>query len=241
MSRPMRLWRESYAIKPSYGGSAGLSIVAHTSLILMAVVATRHAPEQLREQIAEMMVKFHVPEDRSAGQAPREERIQWLTLGAGPAVAPLVDLPSGQSAAGRQSETPTGIDVGNTEFNLAGLPALPGMDSVYSKIEVDSTVQRDPFSAAPAYPPELLAAGVQGSTVVRYVVDTTGRADMRTFQALRTSHSGFTKSVQEALPLMRFTPAKIGPGRVRQLVEQEFFFKIDSALIHSARRDTRSP
>jgi len=33
--------------------------------------------------------------------------------------------------------------------------------------------------------------------------------------------------VRAAIPYMRFFPAKVGPRRVRQLVEQEFSFKID--------------
>jgi TonB family protein len=239
MSRPLRVWRESYAVKTSAFGSAGLSFAAHAVVILAGVVATRHAPERVREQVAEMMAKFSVPEDRQAAQAPREERITWTTLGVAPGTGPLVDLPTGQSDAGRPAELDLGIPTGADEITVGRLPQLYGPDSVYSIIEVDSTVQRDPFSAAPVYPPNLLERGVQGSAIVRYVVDTTGRADMRTFQAIRSTHAEFTTSVREALPLMRFTPAKIGASVVRQLVEQEFYFKIDPSVAQAGRKETK--
>jgi hypothetical protein len=241
MSRPLRVWRESYAVRRSYGGSALLSAAAHAGLIALAVVVTRTAPDLIREEIAEFAVRFHIPEDRAPGQAPQQERIQWMALGVAPGTGPLVDMPSGQSADGRPAELDFGFNLGDAAITVNATPRLAGMDSAYTIVEVDSTVQRDPFSAAPSYPAELLAAGVQGSSMVRYVVDTTGRADMRTFQELRTTHEGFTASVREALPLMRFTPAKIGPMRVRQLVEQEFFFKIDPSVVQAARRDQGAP
>jgi hypothetical protein len=43
---------------------------------------------------------------------------------------------------------------------------------------------------------------------------------------MKSSNPGFIDAVREALPYMRFKPAKIGPLKVRQLVEQNFTFKI---------------
>ena len=236
MSRPLRLWRESYAKHRSYGGSASLSLLAHASLVALAVVATRHAPEAILDEVREMAVRLNLPPDRTPNHAPRQERLQWLALGVPGGTGEFVDVNHGQSPDGRDAELNLGIDAGRTELNLEALAALRGADSVYSVVEVDSIVQRDPFSAVPEYPPELLSTNVQGSAVVRYVVDTTGRADMRTFEMLRTTHQLFATSVREALPLMRFTPAKLGALRVRQLVEQEFFFKIDPNVMQARRR-----
>jgi hypothetical protein len=235
MSRPLRVWRESYAVRRSYGGSVLLSAAAHVGIIALAVVVTRTAPDLIREEIAEFAVRFHIPEDRPHGQTPQREQIQWMALGVAPGTGALVDMPDGQSTDGRAAELDVGFDFGNAQVSVNAMPRIAGTDSAYTIVEVDSTVQRDPFSAAPSYPADLLAAGVQGSSMVRYVVDTTGRADMRTFQELRATHAGFTASVREALPLMRFTPAKIGLTRVRQLVEQEFFFKIDPSVAQAAR------
>ncbi|HYD52466.1 MAG TPA: energy transducer TonB [Gemmatimonadaceae bacterium] len=239
MSRPLRVWRDSYAVRGSYGGSAGLSLAAHALVVLASVVATRDAPERVREQLVEMIARYHVPEDRVAAQQGRQERISWVQLGVGTGTGPLVDLPTGQSTGGRDGGFELGLELGNDEITLGRLPTVLGADSAYTVVEVDSTVQRDPFSAAPAYPPELLAKGVQGVAMVRYVVDTTGRADMRTFQVLSSTHELFSLAVREALPQMRFTPAKIGQHAVRQLVEQPFQFRIQPSVAQVGRRDAQ--
>ena len=77
-------------------------------------------------------------------------------------------------------------------------------------------------SAAPAYPLDLLSQHIEGSVLARYVVDTTGFADMESFEVVRSTHEEFLRSVREALPYMRFSPAMIGTTKVRQLVEQSF-------------------
>jgi outer membrane biosynthesis protein TonB len=110
---------------------------------------------------------------------------------------------------------------------------LPGnQDSVFSILEVDTAVVRSQNSAAPAYPLKLLEAHVMGTVAARYVVDTTGFADTASFTVLRSTHPEFVAAVRDALPYMRFSPAKIGPLKVRQLVEQNFTFRInDTAAV----------
>jgi TonB family protein len=232
MSRVLRAWRESYAVKSTYGGSAGLSLVTHLGIVALAVIVTRHAPQTLKDEIEQLRVRWHVPEDRPAASAgQRQERIQFLALGVAPGTGPLTDLPDGHSPdAGERTQLDVVGKIGDADVRVPDMSRLLGVDSAYSVVEVDSIVQRDPLSAAPAYPAELLAAGVTGSALMRYVVDTSGRVDVRTIEPLRTSHALFARAVREALPLMRFSPAKIGPLPVRQLVEQEFFFKIDKPV-----------
>jgi hypothetical protein len=57
-------------------------------------------------------------------------------------------------------------------------------------------------------------------------VDTTGFADLESLEVLKSTNDGFVRAVRDALPYMRFSPAKIGPQKVRQLVEQSFTFRI---------------
>lgn len=240
MSRLLRTWRDSYVSPSAPGGSAGLSLLAHAAVVAAAVVGTQHAPEMIRERLADAAVRFHVPKDRPVGQAGSVERIQWSSLGVGISTGPLVDAPTGEGADGQARAPDLGLDIGNAAVDVPALPSLPGLENAYTIVEVDSTVQRDPFSAAPSYPPALLAKGVQGTAMVRYVVDTTGRADMRTFQVLSTTHPEFGEAVREAMPLMRFTPAKIGDERVRQLVEQPFNFEIAPATATAQQAGRRS-
>ena len=66
-----------------------------------------------------------------------------------------------------------------------------------------------------------------GFVSARYVVDTTGFADTASFEVMKSTHPEFIGAVRDALPYMRFRPAKIGQMKVRQLVEQMFTFRID--------------
>ena len=73
-------------------------------------------------------------------------------------------------------------------------------------------------------------SNVQGVVIGKFVIDTTGLADMRSFEVLRSDHEGFTTAVREALPAMRFHPAEVGGRRVKQLVQMPFSFSISMTL-----------
>jgi TonB family protein len=98
-------------------------------------------------------------------------------------------------------------------------------------LEVDTAAARYDESAAPPYPPSLLARRIEGSVAVQYIVDTTGRADTTSFVVLTSSHDEFSQAVKRTLPDMRFRSAVMGSRKVRQLVQQLFTFKIDTTLI----------
>ena len=65
--------------------------------------------------------------------------------------------------------------------------------------------------------------------MVRYVVDSLGRADVSTLEVVNASRVEFAVAVREALPNMHFTPARMGAKAVPQLVEQPFNFRIQKA------------
>ena len=66
-----------------------------------------------------------------------------------------------------------------------------------------------------------------GEVLVQFVVDADGHAQMWTFKVLRSSHPGFTQAVREAVPLMRFVPAKLSGRNVKQLVQMPFVFGLN--------------
>ena len=66
-------------------------------------------------------------------------------------------------------------------------------------------------------------------------------ADVTSFTVLKATHPEFVAAVRDALPYMRFSPAKIGPLKVRQLVEQSFSFKItDTGTVAPKRKPDNS-
>lgn len=76
------------------------------------------------------------------------------------------------------------------------------------------------------YPADLRQRGVEGSVTVQFVVDTSGRADMRTFTVTRSSDHLFSQAVRESVSSARFRPATRGGAKVRRLVNRTFNFCI---------------
>jgi hypothetical protein len=60
--------------------------------------------------------------------------------------------------------------------------------------------------------------------LVQFVVDTSGLPDMRTFRVLQSSSPFFSAAVREALPGLRFVPARLEGRRGRQIVQQPVTF-----------------
>jgi len=127
----------------------------------------------------------------------------------------------------------------NTASQSGGAGAVASMDAAaelammnallanaYQLVEVDSAATHDPTSAAPVYPPALEARGVEGHVIVRFIVDSTGLVDMSTVMTMEATAVEFDRAVREALPKMKFRPAKVGERRVRQLAEQLFKFEV---------------
>jgi len=221
----MRLWVNSYAKATPVVTSATLSVVAHAVVIGAWVVATLPPADLPSDSIANRIV-YLPPPDRVPTQRSSAPAVRYVALapegpesGLGPRmmgdarpVGP--DEPLGDKAR----------DSVNAQPAIAPEAVRP--DSVFSILEVDTAVVRTVNSAAPAYPLKLLQARITGSVSARYIVDTTGFADTTSFRVIKATNPEFVDAVKEALPYMRFQPAKIGSMKVRQLVEQQFSFHI---------------
>jgi len=224
----MRLWWGSYARRATVvlAGAWVISVLVHFVIIAVAVRRTRPAPGLAPDALPNR-VYYIPPPDRIPPPPGQTESIRYVAL------APqTLGVGLGASLMGEQK--PVAHDnaplPGNVTHDSTAPPAPvrapPTEDSVFTVLEVDSAVVRSASSAAPAYPLSMLNKSISGSVMARYVVDTTGFADTATFEVMRATHVDFVASVKAALPYMRFSPAKMGTRKVRQLVEQEFTFKI---------------
>ena len=105
--------------------------------------------------------------------------------------------------------------------------AVPVTESgVLFDFQVEKPASANPSNMPPRYPERLRAVGIQGGVVAKFVVDTAGHAEMRTFEVLNSEHEAFTAAVREALPEMRFFPAQVGGRKVRQLIQMPFTFSL---------------
>lgn len=114
---------------------------------------------------------------------------------------------------------------------IAG-PSAAQATKVAAKAPFEFQVERPatpaPDNAQPRYPDQLRKAGIGGVVIAKFVVDTNGRAEMKTLLIVKTDHDLFTNSVRQALPEMRFVPAILGGRRVKQLVQMPFIFALSS-------------
>jgi TonB family protein len=199
-------------------GITAASLVLHLAVGVALFVPLAQA---VRADLIDRLVVFLIPPNQTGGREAGHGMLPVpAAFQAGPRATGLdqggaasrIEAP-GVAAAARVSDTPEADQL------------LPG-DNALTVIEVDSEVVRDPTSAAPEYPPQLLSKGLEGWAMVRYVVDTLGQVDTLTYRVVQATHAGFAHAVRLALPNMRFRPAMQGGNRVRQLVEQTFRFRI---------------
>lgn len=213
-----------------------VSVVLHGALIATVVVAERAAgtPPPLPESFE--WAQFLIPKDRRAGSAPRRESITFFNAAA----------PGGKGMVVSDTPEPKQVEVAIPEGTAADeateVAAAPPpteeirADEVMTVLEVDTAAARFEDSAAPPYPASMLARKIEGSVAVQYIVDTSGVADTSSFVVLETTHADFAKSVKNTLPAMRFRAAKMNGAKVRQLVQQLFSFKIDTALLSAQQK-----
>jgi protein TonB len=206
-----------------------ISVVTH-ALLIGAAVASTSRPANVDPDWIENRAYYLPPPNRMPSQQASGETIKYVELapeGIGTGFG-NTDIGGGDRVLPKEIAENPG-DLGRDLTSSEAAPKLAGGDSVFTQLEVDSTVTRYPGSAAPAYPADMLKQGVQGSVITQYVVDTSGFADTTSLKIMSTTHPQFSDAVRAALPYMRFFPAKVGSKRVRQLVEQEFSFKIEQS------------
>lgn len=204
-----------------------VSLVAHAGVVWIAVDATAGG-RQLPADQREARVFFLLPPDRVDVRIHQTDAIQWGRIGSDMDNGRHLTRPGEglrlqeQAYGARQWGERSGAR-GQVPFGPAA-SLVP--DTVFSVLEVDETVERFDGSAAPVYPRELLALGMEGLVQAEYVVDSTGRVDSATIEVLYSDDPRFTESVRTALGLMRFRPARRGGKAVRQSVAQKFRFRI---------------
>ena len=166
---------------------------------------------------------------------PVQEQLSYVALGG----VPVITKQPAVGVTPEKKDAPPSIVPEPVGGGDARPPAEAHEDidtRAFSEIEVDSAVVRDPSSEGPVYPAALLSKGVEGATLVTFVVDSTGRPDVRSFISLMTTDTLFAIAVRDALPRMKFSPAKRNGAPVRQLVEQKFTFRIPKPVDTRVKR-----
>lgn len=212
---------------------AGVSLTVHAALVLALVTGGQRmlAPSRAtQETVITTAIRYLLPPSTPA-PTPQDPGAQFSgTRGAEQAPPTTYVAPS--------DPLPLLGELSLAEEKRATLPLAveAAAQNAFTLLDVDSAATRDPDSAVPLYPRVLELKGIEGSALVRFVVDTDGRADIETFRIVEESHRLFGQAVRDALPRMKFRPALMGEKTVRQLIEIPFGFRLVTRGMLEMRR-----
>jgi len=231
---------ESKAKKQRRIGGSLTSIIVHAGLVVGLVAVTANAGLK-NEKVKEEKVDFvEVKKDEPKPPEPEKpppppdavvtppppKGFQVLSAPVEiPNVIPDIDL--SKKVTDEADFSGKGVAGGVAKGVEGGKGPVPQGDQPYFDFQVEKPVVMAPGSQGPAYPDMLRSAGIEGQVLAQFVVDTTGRADMGTFKALKSDNDLFTTAVKNALARMRFLPAEVGGRKVKQLVQQPFQFSLN--------------
>jgi len=121
----------------------------------------------------------------------------------------------------------TGLSV-ESGVRAPGWPESPGPWSVVETPSSSLWMEAPLLLAAPppSYPPALRDAGVEGTVVVRLVVDSLGRAAPGSLRAIRSDHPGFITPALRSLRSAKFRPARMAGRAVAVLVDVPVQFRL---------------
>jgi len=116
-----------------------------------------------------------------------------------------------------------------TPRGVSGPPGEGVTPVVQLRLTIRHITQRARVKAgqpSPIYPTELRHAGVEGSTLLEFVVDPSGRADPTTVQVLNASAPQFVDAVLDVLSDIRFEPMYVEGCPVSVQMQQPFDFSL---------------
>ena len=216
-------------------GSTTMSMLLHGGIIAGAVAltmpssgeATTHAeppaPVVHYTQIEQARVEAAPSNPVQAVAAPMPPRLPVLSVPINvPVGIPPVDIgPSvitEETVFGTAAHLPSGGVLGGI-----GVPQPGGVSEVADVERIPRLLGQPP---APRYPGALRQGGMDGHVLVRFVIDTLGRAEMDGLAVQESSHPLFADAVRAALPQYRFSPGEVGGRKVRTMVQLPFTFTL---------------
>lgn len=231
---------ESSAKKQKRAGGSFTSLVIHAAVVAALIVVTKNAGLMQEEEKVEKVDFVEVKKDEPKPPEPEKAPPPPDAVAAPPPpkgfqvlqapveipnVIPDIDL--SKKVTDEADFSGKGVAGGIAKGVEGGKGPVPQGDQPYFDFQVEKPVVMAPGAQGPAYPDMLRTAGIEGTVLAQFVVDTTGRADMGTFKALKSDNDLFTTAVKNALQRMRFLPAEVGGRKVKQLVQQPFQFSLN--------------
>ena len=232
-----QLLLESNATPTSRIGGSLFSTVGHMAMVAAAVTLTSLTPKRWLDTTEYRASFVPVAPAPLVRQAPTAQT-SHSSASSAPAhgapsliVAPEITLglPSiDVNLSVSQSEPLFGLGGGQPDGTAASGAVGATDGSPWSAEQVDKPVILQPGAPSPAYPETLRSAGIAGSVVVEFVVDTLGWVEAGSLSLLQSDHLQFSSAVERVVPRLRFVPAEARGRKVRQRVRLPFRFDLHS-------------
>jgi protein TonB len=198
--------------RPRWG--TGVALLLHgavVSALLRSPAPARAVPSLIVPRLVFPSVPVRVPPTMSRGVVPPIVDPPPLRLP--PVVLP--EIPGMPTRGGPAVATASAI---------VAAPAGEAGNPVAAALVQEAPVLLS--APPPLYPRELRNAGVEGTVVLRLVVDTLGRAEPGTIETVRSDHPALVGPAARSLRLARFRPARMFGRAVRVLVEVPVRFRL---------------
>jgi len=205
-------------------GLGFVSLVGHSVLVVLAVIATLTAGQAATDMSVDTTMVFLNQEEKK----PPEEQPPVLDIpqlkGFQTVVAPT-DIPTNIPPINLQEHfdpkdyTGTGVEGGT------GTGIVPSSDQVFMESVVE---ERPEVLSGPQlqYPDLLRQAAIQGRVLVQAIIDTSGRAEPPSVKVIASPNPGFDQSAKNYVLRALFRPARVHGRAVRVLINLPIDFKI---------------
>jgi TonB family protein len=204
-------------------GLGFVSLIAHSVVVALAVIATLTAGQAATGPVVDTTMVFLNQETKKPEEQPPVLDIPQLK-GFQTVVAPT-DIPTNIPPINLQEHfdpkdyTGTGVEGG------IGTGIVPSSDQVFMESVVE---ERPEVLSGPQlqYPDLLRQAAIQGRVLVQAIIDTTGRAEPPSVKVLQSPNPGFDQAAKNYVLRALFRPARVHGRAVRVLINLPIDFKI---------------
>lgn len=202
-------------------GLGFVSLVGHSVLVVLAVIATLTAGQAAQDILVDTTMVFLNQQE----EQKQEEQ-------------PVIDIPQlkGFQTVVAPTNIPTNIPPINLQehfdpkdYTGSGVEGGIGTGVTPDQVFLESVVEERPevlSGPQPQYPDLLRQAGIQGRVVVQAIVDTSGRAEPPSVKVIQSPNPGFDQPAKNYVLRALFRPARVHGRAVRVLINLPIDFRI---------------
>jgi protein TonB len=202
-------------------GLGFVSLVGHSGIVVLAVIATLTAGQAAQDAPLDTTMVFLNQEEQKQEEQP-----------------PVVDIPQlkGFQTVVAPTDIPTNIPPINLQehfdpkdYTGTGVEGGISTGIAPDQVFMESVVEERPevlSGPQPQYPDLLRQAGIQGRVIVQAIIDTSGRAEPPSVKVIQSPNPGFDQPAKTYVLRALFRPARVHGRAVRVLVNLPIDFKI---------------